>query len=124
MQTTYDFDRVRQQTQANLLAERNALDDQMRLAQQRANAELAAARDKMNAEQAEHDRLQGLVDMARADRCPVFQAFADSTVDEDLTDNEIIYLLVQEYSMTVRDVIERLAAIDFAAARAGLELAA
>lgn len=173
-----EADRVRVQAEANLKAERAALDERMRLEreaaaeqQARANAEIAAAQARLNEQiaahaaklageqrdvahaealvidaqisaerqaanesinieiiadiNAERERLQCCADQHQVDAHaqPALTLMADA-FDDSPTDTEIIYLLVQEYSFTVRDAIDRLAAIDFATARADLELAA
>jgi hypothetical protein len=65
-------------------------------------------------------RHQANVDAFLADRRnqPVFQAFADADFDEGLTDDEIIALVAEVFSLSRAEAIERIAAIDFAAARA------
>jgi hypothetical protein len=71
----------------------------------------------------ERARHQANVDRFLADKrnMPVFRAFCDSIFDEDITDDEIIDVLVLELGTDRINVIDRLAKIDFAAARAELE---
>lgn len=96
----------------------------------KANAELAEAQAKLNAEVAAHAaKVAAELDAANIEAAEVaphpslfdtIESGDSVRFDESPTDTEIIYLLVQEYSMTVHDAIERLAAIDFVAARVAM----
>lgn len=58
--------------------------------------------------------------LADARNVPIVAAFSDADFDEDITDTEIIEIVMSEVGMTRADVIDRLAKIDFKAARAAL----
>lgn len=74
--------------------------------------------------EAERQRLQSCAAEHLADRCPVFTAFADSAVDEPLTDEEIIELVAATFGLSNLEAIDRIQAIDFAAAQGYLAAAA
>jgi hypothetical protein len=70
----------------------------------------------------ELDRHQANVEAFLADsrNQPVFKDFADALFDEDITDDELIDIVMLELGMDRAAVIERLEQIDFVTARSAL----
>jgi hypothetical protein len=70
----------------------------------------------------ERARHQANVDAFLADERngSVFKAFADALSDEDITDDELIDIVMLELGMDRAAVVDRMERIDFAAAHAAL----
>lgn len=106
---------------AEAKAAQQLIDDQQREADHgpalMMNAEFDVARDA--ALEAERQRLQAMTDQAQDDKhepMPSLDALLDD-VEEPLTDGEIIDMVMEVFSLSREDAIDRLQAIDFAAAR-------
>jgi hypothetical protein len=111
---------------AQIAADRQALeDDRARIAQAEANRELQAAQDALNAE-LEAANQAAAEELAHDDAANsiALTAFYDAPMDDSLTDEEIIELVASTFGMSTLEAIDRLQALDLAAARLAIEVAA